>query len=73
MCLARGPGCHDVRAYTYNAAATVTAVKGLNALFEQIRTDTQNDLTIRLNLGGYAGDQRDQHYRSGRKQRRAGR
>jgi TRAP-type C4-dicarboxylate transport system substrate-binding protein len=40
------------RAYTYNAAATVTAVKGLNALFDQIRTDTKNDLTIRLNLGG---------------------
>jgi TRAP-type C4-dicarboxylate transport system substrate-binding protein len=40
------------RAYTYNAAATVTAVKGLNALFEQIRNDTDNALSIRLNLGG---------------------
>lgn len=40
------------RAYTYNAAATVTAVKGLNALFEQIRADTDNALSIRLNLGG---------------------
>ena len=40
------------RAYTYNAAATVTAVKGLNTLFDQIRSDTNNELTIRLNLGG---------------------
>lgn len=40
------------RAYTYNAAATVTAVKGLNALFDQIRNDTGNALAIRLNLGG---------------------
>ncbi|WP_168665377.1 TRAP transporter substrate-binding protein DctP [Paraburkholderia sp. SG-MS1] len=40
------------RAYTYNAAATVTAVKGLNALFDQIRNSTGNELAIRLNLGG---------------------
>lgn len=40
------------RAYTYNAAATVTAVKGLNALFDQIHNDTGSALSIRLNLGG---------------------
>lgn len=40
------------RAYTYNAVATVTAVKGLNALFEAIQNDTRNDLSIQLNLGG---------------------
>jgi TRAP-type C4-dicarboxylate transport system substrate-binding protein len=40
------------KAYTYNAAATVTAVKGLNALFSQIEKDTNGELRIRLNLGG---------------------
>jgi TRAP-type C4-dicarboxylate transport system substrate-binding protein len=40
------------RAYTYNAVATVTAVKGLNSLFEDIKAQTQGQLTIRLNLGG---------------------
>jgi TRAP-type transport system periplasmic protein len=40
------------RAYTYNAVATVTAVKGLNALFEAIEKDTQGQLSVRLNLGG---------------------
>jgi TRAP-type C4-dicarboxylate transport system substrate-binding protein len=40
------------RAYTYNAVATVTAVKGLNALFEAIDKETKSDLTVRLNLGG---------------------
>jgi len=38
------------RAYTYNAVATVTAVKGLNSMFDAIKQDT--GLTIRLNLGG---------------------
>lgn len=40
------------RAYTYNAVATVTAVKGLNALFEAIQAETNGELTLRLNLGG---------------------
>ncbi|ROZ68777.1 TRAP transporter substrate-binding protein DctP [Ramlibacter sp. WS9] len=40
------------RAYTYNAVATVTSVKGLNAMFEAIQKETQGQLTVRLNLGG---------------------
>jgi TRAP-type C4-dicarboxylate transport system substrate-binding protein len=40
------------RAYTYNAVATVTAVKGLNSLFDDIKKETQGQLTVRLNLGG---------------------
>jgi TRAP-type C4-dicarboxylate transport system substrate-binding protein len=40
------------RAYTYNAVATVTAVKGLNSLFDDIKAQTQGQLAIRLNLGG---------------------
>ncbi|MCA0240002.1 MAG: TRAP transporter substrate-binding protein DctP [Proteobacteria bacterium] len=40
------------RAYTYNAVATATAVKGLNALFEAIQKETNGELTLRLNLGG---------------------
>lgn len=40
------------RAYTYNAVATVTAVKGLNAMFEDIKAKTGGQLSVRLNLGG---------------------
>ncbi|MES2975490.1 MAG: TRAP transporter substrate-binding protein DctP [Pseudomonadota bacterium] len=40
------------RAYTYNAVATVTAVKGLNSLLEAIQKETQGQLNVRLNLGG---------------------
>lgn len=40
------------RAYTYNAVATVTAVKGLNAMIEAIEKETQGQLKVRLNLGG---------------------
>ena len=40
------------RAYTYNAVATVTPVKGLNSLFDDIKAQTQGQLTLRLNLGG---------------------
>jgi TRAP-type C4-dicarboxylate transport system substrate-binding protein len=40
------------RGYTYNAVATVTAVKGLNSLFDDIKAQTQGQLSIRLNLGG---------------------
>ncbi|QJW83554.1 TRAP transporter substrate-binding protein DctP [Ramlibacter terrae] len=38
------------RAYTYNAVATVTAVKGLNAMIEDVQKATQGQLQIRLNL-----------------------
>lgn len=40
------------RAYTYNAVATVTAVKGLNAMLEAVQKETQAQLSVRLNLGG---------------------
>ena len=40
------------KAYTYNAVATVTAVKGLHALFDTIQKETNGELTVRLNLGG---------------------
>lgn len=40
------------RAYTYNAVATVTSVKGLNAMLEAIQKETQGKLSVRLNLGG---------------------
>jgi TRAP-type C4-dicarboxylate transport system substrate-binding protein len=40
------------RAYTYNAVATVTSVKGLNALMEAIDKETSGALTVRLHLGG---------------------
>ncbi|RYX93667.1 MAG: ABC transporter substrate-binding protein [Comamonadaceae bacterium] len=40
------------RAYTYNAVATVTSVKGLNALFEAVQKETNGELSVRLNLGG---------------------
>ncbi|QIL83785.1 ABC transporter substrate-binding protein [Diaphorobacter sp. HDW4A] len=40
------------RAYTYNAVATVTSVKGLNAMTEAIQKETNGQLNIRLNLGG---------------------
>jgi TRAP-type transport system periplasmic protein len=40
------------RGYTYNAVATVTAVKGLNAMLDAINKETNGALTIRLNLGG---------------------
>lgn len=40
------------RAYTYNAVATVTSVKGLNAMLEAVQKETQGQLSVRLNLGG---------------------
>jgi TRAP-type C4-dicarboxylate transport system substrate-binding protein len=40
------------RAYTYNAVATVTSVKGLNTMLEAIQKETQGKLSVRLNLGG---------------------
>lgn len=40
------------KAYTYNAVATVTSVKGLNALFEAIQKNTNGELSVRLYLGG---------------------
>ena len=53
LCIAGAAAAADQwRAYTYNAVATVTAVKGLNALFETIQKETGGELTVRLNLGG---------------------
>ena len=49
---AQAAAAEQWRAYTYNAVATVTAVKGLNALFETIQKETGGELTVRLNLGG---------------------
>ena len=40
------------RAYTYNAVATVTSVKGLNAMLEAVQKETQGKLSVRLHLGG---------------------
>jgi len=40
------------RAYTYNAVSTVTSVKGLNAMLDEIKEDTKGELTVRLSLGG---------------------
>ena len=39
-------------AYTYNSVATVTAVKGLAELFDEIGKRTKGELTIKLHLGG---------------------
>ena len=38
--------------YIYNPVATVAAVKGLNAIIEQIEKETGGELKIRLHLGG---------------------
>ena len=38
--------------YVYNAVSTVSAVKGMNIVIEQIEKETGGDLTIRLHLGG---------------------
>jgi len=40
------------QAYTYLPNATQAAVKGLFALFEQIKDETKGELTINLHLGG---------------------
>ncbi|RAR62677.1 TRAP-type C4-dicarboxylate transport system substrate-binding protein [Paraburkholderia unamae] len=40
------------RAYTYNAVATVTPVKGMQAMLDEIRAETGGQLNIRLNVGG---------------------
>lgn len=52
--LAAGPAtaADNWRAYTYNAVATVTSVKGLTAMLEAIQKETQGQLSVRLNLGG---------------------
>lgn len=39
-------------AYTYLASSELVGVKGLNALFEQLRKETGGDLSITLHLGG---------------------
>lgn len=38
--------------YVYNAVSTVSAVKGMNTVIEQIEKETGGDLVIRLHLGG---------------------
>ncbi|CAO3436354.1 TRAP transporter substrate-binding protein DctP [Azospirillum doebereinerae] len=40
------------KAYTYNAVATVTPVKGMHALFETVQKETGGELSLRLYLGG---------------------
>lgn len=40
------------KAYTYNSVATVTAAKGLTAIFDAVNAGTKGTFTIRLNLGG---------------------
>ncbi|NML47429.1 TRAP transporter substrate-binding protein DctP [Ramlibacter sp. G-1-2-2] len=40
------------RAYTYNAVATVTSVKGLNAMLDAVHKESKGQLQIRLHLGG---------------------
>ena len=40
------------KAYTYNAVATVTPVKGLHALFDSVQKETGGELSLRLYLGG---------------------
>lgn len=40
------------RAYTYNSVATVASVKGLMAMADEIKKDTQGQLNIRFYLGG---------------------
>ncbi|MCB4365520.1 TRAP transporter substrate-binding protein DctP [Hydrogenophaga taeniospiralis] len=52
--MAAGPvaAADNWRAYTYNAVATVTSVKGLNAMLEAVQKETQGQLAVRLNLGG---------------------
>ena len=52
MASASAVAAENWRAYTYNAVATVTAVKGLNSLIEAVQKETQGQLSIRLNLGG---------------------
>jgi TRAP-type C4-dicarboxylate transport system substrate-binding protein len=38
--------------YVYNAVSTVSAVKGMNTVIEQIEKETGGELAIRLHLGG---------------------
>ncbi|SDV47227.1 TRAP transporter substrate-binding protein DctP [Chitinasiproducens palmae] len=40
------------RAYTYNAVATVTPVKEMQAMFSEIKTVTGGQLDVRLHVGG---------------------
>lgn len=52
MCATGAVAAENWRAYTYNAVATVTSVKGLNALFEAVQKETKGELNVRLHLGG---------------------
>src|SRR5215470_5751138 len=38
--------------YIYNPVATVAAVKGMNAIIEEIEKETGGELKVRLHLGG---------------------
>ncbi|MDO9402920.1 MAG: TRAP transporter substrate-binding protein DctP [Polaromonas sp.] len=52
LCATGAMAADNWRAYTYNAVATVTSVKGLNALFEAVQKETKGELNVRLHLGG---------------------
>ena len=54
--LALGPGravaAESWDLYIYNPVATVSAVKGMNTIIEQIEKETNGELKVRLHLGG---------------------
>ena len=54
--LALGPGravaAENWDLYIYNPVATVSAVKGMNTIIEQIEKETNGELKVRLHLGG---------------------
>jgi TRAP-type C4-dicarboxylate transport system substrate-binding protein len=52
LCATGASAAENWRAYTYNAVATVTAVRGLNAMLEAVQKETKGELNVRLNLGG---------------------
>ncbi len=52
LCATGAVAAENWRAYTYNAVATVTSVKGLNAMLEAVQKETKGELNVRLNLGG---------------------
>src|SRR5215468_5027993 len=54
--LAQGPerahAAENWDLYIYNPVATVSAVKGMNTIIEQIEKETNGELKVRLHLGG---------------------
>src|SRR5215468_6167896 len=54
--LVQGPGrataAENWDLYIYNPVATVSAVKGMNTIIEQIEKETNGELKVRLHLGG---------------------